>query len=69
MPMTMSRTRAEAEKCFSMCGVTGMRPQKVNPAAGYPARSSAGSVVEGLHTAQQHPPQDAIMPWIMMDRD
>jgi hypothetical protein len=32
--MTMSRTRAEAEKCFSICGVVGMRPQKVNVGRG-----------------------------------
>lgn len=31
IPMTMSRTWAEAEKCFSRCGVTGMGHLKVNP--------------------------------------
>ena len=29
IPITTSRTRAEAEKCFSICGVVGMRHQKV----------------------------------------
>src|SRR5437016_12074599 len=28
IPMTMSRTRAEAEKCFSTCGVVGMQDLK-----------------------------------------
>ena len=59
MPMTMSRTRAEAEKCFSMCGVVGMRPWKVNPGC---ASIPLGSVAEGLDTAPQHQPQDAVMP-------
>ena len=35
IPITTSRTRAEAEKCFSICGVVGMRHQKVNPVAGF----------------------------------
>jgi hypothetical protein len=34
MPITMSRTRAEERKCFSICGVTGMRHQKVNAGRG-----------------------------------
>src|SRR5580704_9252571 len=58
MPMTMSRTRAEAEKCFSRCGAVGMKPQKLNSCRGSCRAGSYASVVEGLITARHYAPQD-----------
>src|ERR1700730_17581494 len=69
IPMTMSRTTAEAEKCLSICGVVGMRHQMSSAGHGSVKLVQApGAAAEGLDTARQHSQQDAVLPKIMAAR-
>src|SRR5579884_777364 len=68
MPMTISRTRAGARKCFSTWGVAGMRHQKRPGCAAQRANSLAPATRQAaLITARHHAPQEGTVPNIVTD--